>query len=211
MSAVLLDNDIVLKISRYSLVNEFLDVCCIPNATYILPTLKYVFRLDDENQAIRRVGDRVMLQSMKQLVDRVDELSEQPTVEMLANFQDVSQIDAGESVLFAVAAMWDHSMTITGDKRALIALASLCQKTGLSDTLSGRLKCLEQTVAEIMFKGFGDEVIRKIHGKNWDTALRICFSTQDFNNAIEGLSSYYRNLNEECFGMLAPFPTTKLT
>ena len=50
MTTILLDNDIVLKISRYSLVEEFLAVCATPNATYVLPTLKYVFRLDSEDQ-----------------------------------------------------------------------------------------------------------------------------------------------------------------
>ena len=56
MQSVLLDNDVVLKISRYALVDEFLDECVVPGATYVLPTLKYVFRLNSDEQARQRLG-----------------------------------------------------------------------------------------------------------------------------------------------------------
>ena len=107
-----------------------------------------------------------------------------------------------------MAAVWDHSMTITGDKRALTALALLSKEVGLVDKLSGRLKCLEQTIAEMMLAGYSGQVISKVHGQSWDTALRICFNSADSDNALECLSSYYKDINVTCLNMLAPFPDT---
>lgn len=206
MQSVLLDNDVVLKISRYALVDEFLDECVVPGSTYVLPTLKYVFRLNSDEQARQRLGGEEPLRMMHELLKVVDEINQKPDSDILAYFQDVDEIDAGEAILFAIAMAWDQSLTITGDKRALVALSSLSTQIGLVESLSGRLKCIEQTIAEMMLGSHADEVVRKIQGKNWDTALRICFNSGDHRSALDCLLSYYNDVNDKCSGMLAPFP-----
>ena len=207
MSAILLDNDIVLKISMYDLVDEFLSVCSIPKATFVLPTLKYVFHLHSDDMARKRVGGDGPLKSIRAFLTEVEELHNKPSIKMLNLFQEVDQIDPGEAVLFAMAVTWDRSITITGDKRALVAISSLSNEIDSIKKLSGRLKCLEQIIAEMMIAGLNQKVQEKVHGKKWDTALRICFNSGHNSNTIECLKSYYTDINARCHNMLAPFPT----
>ncbi|MCP5305263.1 MAG: hypothetical protein H6953_07440 [Chromatiaceae bacterium] len=143
---------------------------------------------------------------MEWFVSSLQELRDNPPVETLALFQDADGIDVGEAVLFSIATTWDSSLTITGDKRALVALADLSHQLGLIEKLSGRLKCLEQVVAEMMLNGFETQVIDKVHGWRWDRALGICFNSRGASDALECLSSYYKDLDRSCRGMLAPFP-----
>lgn len=196
----------MIKVSQYDVVQSFLSTCTIPGNTYVLPTLKFVLRLKDSNEALQRIGSREGVDAVNYLIASVSELEYGPPSEILSIFQNEDEIDTGEAVLFAIALSSDESLTITGDKRALTALAKLTQKLRFAENLKGRLKCLEQTIAEMLLSGHSSELTRKIPGHAWDTTMRICFRSSNVDTILECLKSYYENLNRECNQLLADFP-----
>ena len=206
ITSILLDNDIVLKVSQYDVVQTFLSTCTIPGNTYVLPTLKYALRLKDADKALQRIGSREGIDAVNCLLKSVSELEYGPPSHILSIFQNEDEIDTGEAILFAAALSLDESLTITGDKKALTALAKLSIHLGVVENLKGRLKCLEQSIAEMLLSGHDAELTGKIPDHAWDRTMRICFHSLNVDSILECLKSYYGNLNRECNQMLAPFP-----
>ncbi len=206
MQKSLVDNDVALKLSQYFLIDEFFQVSGGPESVYILPTLKFRFHLGDDQKALKYTRGETELDTLRAFVSSVNEIDTEPSNALLSEFTDIDEIDSGEAVLFALTASDDNSLTVTGDKRALIALAGLGIAKGVSGRLSGRLKCLEQAVAEMLIACHQSEVIEKVAGKGWDRSLRACFSSREPQVILEGLNSYYRDLNRNCGYLLAPFP-----
>lgn len=207
MEKVLIDNDAALKLSQYFLVDEFYQISGGTDHIFILPTLKFRFHLDDDKKALKYTRDETVLEVLRAFVSSVNEINIEPSDAILSEFSDIDGIDPGEAVLFALTASDDQSLTVTGDKRALIALSDMGAAKGISGRLAGRLKCLEQIVAEMLITCHQSEVIRKVSGKHWDTSLRACFSSNKIPSILEGLNNYYCDLNKKCGNLLALFPT----
>lgn len=206
MQRNLLDNDIVLKLSQYFLKDEFFEICAPPESIFILPTLKYRFHLNDLVKALKIVKDKHALADLMEFVGMINEVEDEAPIELLAQFSGIDQIDQGEAVLFALTALNDQSITITGDKRALKALAELGGVSGALGLLQGRLKCFEQIIAELLLSRHEEIIIKKVSGHHWDMAMHICFSLGKAGDALEGLQSYYNKVNGECMNLLVPFP-----
>ncbi len=105
----------------------------------------------------------------------------------------VPRIDPGEAQLFASAA--EHSLTLlTGDKRALVALAGL---TELSEALSGRIVTLEAVLMALCVRG-GDEGVRTALQPvmSADRMVQACFSAGN-KSPREALESYFNHLKRE--------------
>lgn len=210
----LLDNDVVKKLCQYQLEEEFCDVCCPSVQIAVLPTLKFVFQLNDDALAhdILQTHDAVV--RVRKFLDEVSEIEDSSIPdelqhqydELLAEFQDIDQIDSGEAILFALTILVDSTITFTGDKRSIIALGNILNEENRAK-VTGRVKCLEQTIAELMLNMEFQEMSKKVANKPWDTALRACFGSTSYESVIEGLESYYYDLNNGCNNLLAPFPT----
>lgn len=206
MERRLLDNDVVLKLGQYDLLDELLALTKGPGPIRILPTLRYRFRLESPAKAIKIIRDSSAVVRIKAFVANVAELEDEPSADLVALLEDTPQLDPGEVVLFATAAGDSTSLTYTGDKRAITALVSTASGKGIADRLHGRIKCLEQLVAEMILGENAAIVIEKLRGKQWDTALRLCSSTGSIPETLSALGSYYADLNSACNSLLAPFP-----
>lgn len=113
-----------------------------------------------------------------------------PNAEMVEAFSKVPQIDAGEAVLFSLVMTQRDSRLLTGDKRALRALAT----HELAKNFDGKIICIEQILKLTLDK----------HGRQWllanvgpqaqiDKAAAIILgSRQDapIDQIYEALSSY---------------------
>lgn len=76
-----------------------------------------------------------------------------PAAEVVEAFSKVPQIDAGEAVLFSLVMAHSHSRLLTGDKRALRALA----KHELAANFDGKIICVEQIL----------KLALDTHGREW--------------------------------------------
>lgn len=117
-----------------------------------------------------------------------------PDPNIIAAFSDIPQIDAGEAVLFSLLIQDPSARLLTGDKRAVKALA----RHSLAQAFEGRIICLEQVIAMAMkVKGHAwilenicpqreiDKAVAVVLGSRCDAAeIQI----------VDGLSSYISEL-----------------
>jgi hypothetical protein len=205
MPHLLLDNDVVLKLAQYDILNEFAGVFGEPTNSFILPTLRYRFSLNDDTKAMRIVRDGAALERLRAFVASASELVDEPDATLLSVLDDLPAVDVGEAILFAIASSDSHCLVFTGDKRSVVALAGSESTRGIVRSLAGRVHCLEQVVARIL-DSHQEALVQKIQGRVWDQSLQICFGCGTVQGALRGLGSYYRNLRETTGDLLAPFP-----
>lgn len=115
-----------------------------------------------------------------------------PSPTALGAFQDVAGIDPGEALLFALASEESGCEILTGDKRAIRALAAM--PAPLRASLQGRILIVEQVVY-LALQRFGLEWLRQrvCPQKGIDTAISIVMGSQcDASEAsvMDGLRSY---------------------
>ncbi len=205
----LLDNDIVLKASRYDLIEELKNHIGGIESIRILDTLRYRFYLNDKMKALTYCKTD---EAFNRLIEFV---AQSPILELPENSDDISRlnevtnIDQGEVLLFAYNIWAPGSVTFTGDKRAILALSNIADINDLVDVIRGRVKCLEQIAAEFIYK-YGFEIIQnKINSdQDCDKSLKNCFRCPTEGDVMYGLKSYYEDLNSATNGLLAPFPSS---
>lgn len=141
--SVLIDNDALLKLARYGLLDEAVALFrCTPNNMRVLATAKYSLlpaknrlRLcEDEESAAR-------LEEFLRTSTPLDARSADP--KLLDTLNAVQNIDAGESLLLAVGATDMNTLVITGDKRSLAALCSDDSVAQVFSALAGRVMSME--------------------------------------------------------------------
>lgn len=205
MTTHLLDNDVVLKFAQYDLFGELQELCGGLGHIYILPTLRFRFHLNDDGKGLLLLKSTDALERVRSFSSSVNQI-ENTDKALIEALQNVPQVDAGEAVLFAAALQDDASLTFTGDKRAIESLFQSLEAQDIVPPLIGRVKCIEQIVAEMLIRFDSTGLIERIQGKTWDSGLRACFSSGIAQDIMEGLRSYYNDLNSRCGNVLAAFP-----
>jgi hypothetical protein len=139
-----------------------------------------------------------------------------PQISTVAELQDLPGIDPGEAVLLeAVAAAEPGSRLLTGDRRALKALASL--PATHRQRYSGKIWMLEQIVM-CSLKAWGLKWVQEriCANRSVDTGLALVFGSRcdaPEVSVIEGLESYGREMSSLCEPTLLsspPSPTIML-
>jgi hypothetical protein len=202
-SPILLDNDIVLKTACYSLAEELLaSVTTGDTPPAVLGVGKYVVR--GRLQRDQRVNDiERALAAFARIIDAAtllepdeNELTMAADLEAEANRRDLD-LDGGESQLLAILANRSCRLLVTGDKRAIIAIAAVAPTIA-----ERRIGCLEQVMVQLI-GGAGVEVVRErvCAEPDVDRAVTICFGCSraavDLEEVLAGLSSYIRYLSTQ--------------
>jgi hypothetical protein len=199
------DNDIIHKLAAFGLLDETLHFLEITHSDiYVLITAKYKFRINKRDKGAKRYGEETHGRICK-IIASVNKLSNEPpsaTVDCLGRSMG---IDAGEAILFAAAAEDPQALILTGDKKALCALAT-SGANEIVEQLAGRILCLEQIVAGIMdatsFEFVRDAVSKE---RDIDTTMKIVFSNGTMtaeSDARQGLGSYTDNLRADTGDLL---------
>jgi hypothetical protein len=205
---VLLDNDAALKITCYSLINEMLaaitsDGC----APAILGVGRFVIRgrlakatnIADPTRASEAFAR--LLKTVSLVEPDEAELAIAAELESGANKMNL-ELDGGESQLLAVLINRKYRLLITGDKRAITAMALI----GVTEA-SGKVACLEQLVAQIV-RLVGGAIVRQrvCAERGVDLTLTICCGCSGTDpgedGVLAGLASYIGSLNQSAPGML---------
>jgi hypothetical protein len=204
--AAVFDNDILLKGTRYLLLNDFpaclnshcSDVGVLGAAKYVVMNLlDRQVATHSKEEAMSHFNEFLEAANIMEPTDGEEELAaelEQESLERNLPF------DVGESLLYAIAAHRSLEYLVTGDKRAVIALEKLSDKYS---ALNGSVVCLEQLLATaVLIIGF-DEVRSSVcNDVGADRTASICFSctnaqaTQE--DCQEGLESYIGDLAKSC-------------
>ncbi|EAX8479362.1 hypothetical protein NU090_004375 [Salmonella enterica] len=197
--AVLLDNDVVLKLAQLDLLA---DGCKLLTRNYgqlyVLDTLVYQLRGKAANrrygaEAVQKVQD-CLAQGVFITFDEV--ISDQRLIELQNNFDN---LDEGEMRLVQ-GLLNHHDLLLSGDKRFLKAIA----ETGFIEeaTLNNRFVCLEQVICflinELSLEYVNEKATIAFQGENRvDSALRTCIGNgRTLEHVVEGFFHQLRELPE---------------
>jgi hypothetical protein len=205
---VLLDNDVILKTCAYRCHEELMALTTIgdvaPSLLNIAPfTLRSrvgsksgLSNPDAAAAALEELLSRALL--VEPTTDEIDFAAE---LEELATSKAL-EFDTGESQLVAILLKRGAPLLLTGDKRAIIALAGI----GLTEA-EGRVACLEQLFALILDHIPYMEIRARICAEaSADKALTACFACAadavTVDDVIAGLDSYTNDLRKRSATML---------
>lgn len=206
----LLDNDVALKVASYSLADAALAVTTVGDMPpgmlgvgrfVVRGRLKRGSNVADVPRA--RIAFERLLEAVQFIEPTDDELAIAADLEAEARRRDL-ELDSGESQLLAVVVRRSCQILITGDKRAIVAMAVIAPTFAAE-----RIACLEQLMALIVDHA-GIDVVRPLvcSEPRVDRAITSCFAcsrtaaTRD--DVAAGLSSYIGHLDRSAPGMLMP-------
>ena len=208
---VLADNDILLKLARCDLFDEFLaafdistsDIRILKTARYATKSTKHRKRLGEESFA--------RLTAFLEAVEDIDSAPDPVAIAALTDQTD-KNIDAGEAVLFAVCKIIPGSVIVTGDKKSLTGLTAAEVTDAVCGTLcaalAGRVFCFEQVLARILdYAGFDAIRDRLVRGRECDRGMALWLgSGLDATEAgfRDGLTSYLNEARQTTGSLLAP-------
>ncbi len=208
---ILLDNDVILKVARYSLVDEMLAAIPADDATLgMLGVGRFVVRGRIERD--RRLADPARaLAAFEELLARTtlleptaDEIALAAQLEAEASRVDL-ELDGGESQLVAMLACRACCLLITGDKRAVMAISEVARHLA-----EGRIACLEQLVAQIVARVGSARVRQAVCAEpTADRALALCLgcgreAQPSDEDVLAALASYSGDLGRTAPGTLLP-------
>lgn len=208
---VLLDNDVVLKVACYALADETLAAATIDD---VPPAMLGVGRFVVRSRLARasNIADPAraaaaferMLAAMTMAEPDDAEMAAAADLEAEAIRRDL-ELDGGESQLLAMLANRGCSLLITGDKRAIAAMAIVAAAQAGS-----RVACLEQLIAHVVSAKGTPAVRPRICAEpNVDRAVTGCFAcaspaAPDDADVMGGLASYIGHLDRSAPGVLVP-------
>lgn len=208
---VLLDNDVVLKAAAYALADETVAATNIDDTPpAMLGVGRFVIRnrltrasnIADVSRATEAFGQ--MLAAMTLVEPDDDEMAAAADLEAEAIRQDL-ELDGGESQLLAILANRACSLLVTGDKRAIAAMAIVAAAEA-----GGRVACLEQLIAHIVARSGTPFVQPRVCAEpKVDRAITSCFACSspvrpDVADVLAGLASYIGHLDRSAPGLLLP-------
>lgn len=186
---LLIDTDLFCKLAVTSLLQDGLRVlgARIEDCAR-LPALPYMLR---RGSLPRRYGS-ASCQSLVALADRMPALPP-AGAQWLDQLTPLVEINAGEALLFAVAAESDK-LVITGDNRALGALKTL---DTFAKALAGRIVVFEALLLALCDDLGHEEVRRRVEMLvHVDKSMRVWFSPEN-PDPREALVSYYDSLVDD--------------
>jgi hypothetical protein len=183
---VLADNDIIHKLACCGLLQELLQWLGVPPVeVWVLPSMRFMLlkKLKADAQA---------LVDLKRFLMQVSDLPV-ADINILALFP--VEMDVGERQMLAILVNTPEvGHMVTGDKRALRLIGSMCAKDPALDKrlAAARVDCLESIMLELIHK-FGFETINSkvIRGLKSDTVLQGSFGLKKLEAKCRESLTYY--------------------
>lgn len=217
MLELVIDNDVLIKMSRFQLVGELLHLACpagCANNTGVLATARFICAARLRKAITNGETTTNSVETFEAFLASVEILEpSEKELALAAQLEDEAQagnlaLDAGESILTAIATL-RGSQILTGDKRAVAAIEQLLATVPDIRDLSGCAICLEQAVMTLTDSLGADVVRARICAEpTADHALRLVFECRrdgaegDFEPL--GLISYIDDLRRFAPTVLMP-------
>jgi hypothetical protein len=200
-----LDNDVILKLTTYRILNEALDCLEIDRSDIrVLASARFVF---GSKKLQKKYSEEILLSAIE-FVESCATISAQDNDEYrLLEKQAKNDIDPGEATLIAATFHESASLLATGDKRCLKALFSIESLELIHKKLQGRVICLEQIICKLIeTQGFDWVLERVLPNLDCDKALKSAFgsgSNSQSGTVLETLNSYIQDLQKTSSGILS--------
>lgn len=201
-SRLLVDNDVLIKLAHWGLLDQ-LPNCFDLDWPQVSALSSLQFRAARGDTKLFRAREAADV--LSQHLSRTGEIPAGDAAD-ISRLQGVVDLDAGEIELVAACLADPEAMMVSGDKRALQALANTCPPD-IAARLSGRVVCLEQLLAMIARRTSCSTVI---HGvllcRELDSAVRAVIGPQGCSDVqfLEGMSAYITHLRTRTAMLLHP-------
>ncbi|MBY6096164.1 hypothetical protein [Ferrimonas balearica] len=208
--SLLLDNDVVYKLTQMDLLDEAIDALGVQHdSVYVLNTLRFHA---PRRRMKKRLGEEGVAKVLA-FADRVKECEVAASPELLLASEGVDGLDPGElQLLQAMLDSKQKDLMLTGDKNFLTALANTPQLEGVVARLTEQFISFEQIVSALIDR-LGFETVRDAVANaaeqsgdgQFDTAIRACFGGLRFAveaNTKDALNAYTRDLRDRTAGLL---------
>lgn len=204
-----LDNDVLEKLASWDLLDEGVRTRGFDLAAVrVLPSLKFRLGLAGKKMRRPKYPDQV-LERIRSFLSYAGECTDAPP-DKYGALVNVSNLDAGEAILFVQAAETDGALVLTGDKRSIEAVATAPQCADIARKLAGRVLCLEQIMLGVVAALGFDTVKARIVNSNaleLDTVVHAAFGSRMEaleHNACGGLERRVQSLARTTGSLLAP-------
>lgn len=199
-SRLLVDNDVLIKLAHWGLLDQ-LAACFDLDRPQVSALASLQFRANRRDTKLFHTPP-----AADALAEYLSGTSEIPAgrPEDLSLLQGVTNLDAGEVELIAACLSDPDALLISGDKRALIALAEL-GPTGVAERLVGRVICLEQLLGMIAdLSGYARVIEGVLMHRELDAALRSVVGPHGCTDShfLEGIASYVTDLRRQTASLL---------
>ncbi len=209
--ALFIDNDVLLKLASYDLLDTVLTMFKIrPKDIHVLPTAKYA--LLPAKDRLRRCKTEECAARLEAFLSKTSKLNPDGVdAGKLDTLVAKPGIDAGEALMLAGAASNSESFIITGDKRAIEALQLGEGLDDVREALVGRVLSLELLLSFMVEGDFAEVQTRVRNQPNVDKALTIAFgvsASASLESVRAALDSYVEHLRTLTGNLLHPSPTS---
>jgi len=201
MGRLFVDNDVLLKAAHWQLLD---DIPAFAGTTWgqTSALTSLIYRARRKDRKLFRTDE-----SADALIACLAQTTELPApdVGVVAALQNAVGLDVGEVAMIAALCACPDAMFLTGDKRALRALAAP-EFTGIRKRVQGRILCLEQFLQYVADTHDCVHLAKCIEPyRDLDTAIRCVIGTSaqiNEHSVREGLASYVRDLQTDSGGVL---------
>jgi hypothetical protein len=214
MADAAIDNDVILKGVSYGFLTELIHaVPGTPHAHGVLGTAKYVLRKALQKRPPHRVSQaRAELEAALLTLEVLEPTDQETELAAQLEFEAQRQgvpMHVGECQLVAMLAIRGFNHVLTGDRKAIVALAAVANSSGISTAkLAGRLICFEQAIRYLVLAHGAANIKAAICAeREVDVAMRVCFScaSPEVGEAswLAGLDSHIAELRSASGNLLA--------
>lgn len=122
---VLADNDIILKLAQCDLLNSLPELLGAEiEDIFVSTTAKYQLLPKNTEKLLAKCGNEETVTRLQEFLESVKDVPAIQNVELLSRVSEIPNIDAGEQQLFVACVSDVGSILITGDRKALRAVAA---------------------------------------------------------------------------------------
>jgi hypothetical protein len=207
------DNDILLKGACYGLLPVFM--ACVPGdgavgilgaSRFVVP--KMIVRNQLQGNPASATACFAAFVAENEVVEPSGDEQQMAAVLEAVAQQMALNLDAGESQLVAILVFRCLPWMLTGDKRAIVSIERLLDTDTRLKVVAGKIKCLEQLVADALAAGDDEQIREAICAEpSVDITLSICYSCRSSSagsvGVTGGLASYIADLSTKASRVLA--------
>ena len=202
------DNDVLLKLSAWNLLEEAITVLdTTRKEIYVLRTARFVIGKDKQARFSTKYGSQAVQRTLE-FIETVQEITQGADPEEQALLNAINGIDEGEAFLFGATRDLDLFLVATGDKNSLRALANAPSCAPIYQRMSGRVICMEQIMARLIpHVGFEEVRRRVVPARDCDNSLKSAFGSgllAEEVNVKRSLTVRINELHSEVGPLLVP-------
>lgn len=194
---VLADNDLILKLAQCGLLNDLPQLLGVDalHEIFVSSTAKFQLLPKNEVKALSKAGNEATLHSIKEFLGKVAVIPEVQDESVLVRMEGIPGIDFGEQQLLAAMLELDHPLLVTGDKRALMAVANNeAELSDISRSLQDRVLTFESAILLALTAfGFPNVKQRLLGNPKPDSMLKLVLKDgMQEKELVDCLVSYSR-------------------